>query len=264
MANRSGANSIPYWGVYATATGATGLPNVAGGTFQNGNVEAGDIAFVSGTALLYVCTTATPGAAVWSPVQPGTGFANTATAGPASAAGAATTALRSDATIPLSFVGDVQGDLAVRGAAAYQRLAAVAAGYVLQSAGVGQLPVWGLPGPTIATPQNLNASFSMTTVTSPTVISDPSAGNISVSGADSLTVDIYFNLIKTNAATTNKITVVCPVGWKINLGTVSTNFDLPLSATTGTQAFYTIHTDIANLRIWAHPNQGNSTNWGWG
>ncbi len=68
MAKRSGVNSIPFWGSFATAAQ---LPNVSGATLQSVQVDAGDQAYVSGTAAFYVCTTATVGAAVWARVGPG-------------------------------------------------------------------------------------------------------------------------------------------------------------------------------------------------
>jgi hypothetical protein len=41
------------------------LPNVAAAPIQLAVVAVGDVCFVTGTGLLYVCTTATVGAAVW-------------------------------------------------------------------------------------------------------------------------------------------------------------------------------------------------------
>ena len=70
MATRSGSNSIPFWGRFATAAL---LPNVAASPTQlpAGILETGDQAYVTGTSTFYVCTTATPGAAVWAPIAAG-------------------------------------------------------------------------------------------------------------------------------------------------------------------------------------------------
>lgn len=54
-------------GYYTVATTAN-LPNVSGSPTQTTALVAGDEAYVTGTAAKYVCTTATPGAAVWVPV----------------------------------------------------------------------------------------------------------------------------------------------------------------------------------------------------
>lgn len=261
MALRSGNNSVSYWGRYATAAGATGLPNTAGATVQTAFLETGDIAFVTGTGVLYVCTTATVGAAVWAAVP--MNFANTATAGPASAAGAAITALRSDATIPIAFGGDTQGDLPVRGAAAYERLVAVATGRVLQSGGVGALPAWGLPGPAIAVPNTFaSADFNISTLTSPTLIGQTTTAAVNLTNANSLTFDIMCVVVKTNAGT-NGITLKCPVGWNINGGTVSTDLLLP-SSNGAIQGIWWIHTDIAGLTLHVHPRNVNGALWWWG
>lgn len=58
----------PHWGEFGAAAQ---LPNVAGATIQNSNLSRGDIAY-SGTTL-YVCTTATRGAAVWAAIGSGGG-----------------------------------------------------------------------------------------------------------------------------------------------------------------------------------------------
>jgi hypothetical protein len=257
MALRSGSNSIAYWGRFATAAA---LPNVAASATQTAFLETGDTAFVTGTSVLYVCTTSTLNAAAWVALP--MNFANTATAGPAAAAGSAITALRSDVTIPIAFGGDTQGDLTVRGAAAYQRLAAAATGRVLTSAGVGQLPTWALPGPAVAPPNSFAADFAVTSVTAPQVKVTTAGGVVNISGADSLTYDIKFDLLKTNTGT-NKITAKCPVGWTINGGTVSTDSDLT-GSNAAAKGFYQYHTDIANLAIFVHPFQHNSSDWGWG
>jgi hypothetical protein len=70
MANRNGSNSIPFWGTYATAAV---LPNVAAAPTQTPQLQAGDQAYVSGVSGFFVCTTATPGAAVWVQLVSSTG-----------------------------------------------------------------------------------------------------------------------------------------------------------------------------------------------
>lgn len=69
MATRSPTEHHPHWGTYGSTAN---LPNVAGSPTQNGALEAGDIAFVSGAGL-YVCDSATLGAAVWSAAGGGGG-----------------------------------------------------------------------------------------------------------------------------------------------------------------------------------------------
>ena len=54
-------------GVFATLAD---LPNVLGSSTTRTSLEAGDIAYVSGDQILYVCTNPTPGAGVWVPVNP--------------------------------------------------------------------------------------------------------------------------------------------------------------------------------------------------
>lgn len=63
MATRSQVSSHPYWGLYASTAQ---LPNVSGASVQSANVQQGDTAAVGSS--LYVCTTATVGAAVWAEV----------------------------------------------------------------------------------------------------------------------------------------------------------------------------------------------------
>lgn len=71
-----------YWGIVATAAD---LPNVAGSPTQSAALNVGDQAYVSSSSLVYYCTNATLGAAVWqvfgqsgtytptvTPVTPGT------------------------------------------------------------------------------------------------------------------------------------------------------------------------------------------------
>lgn len=70
-------------------------------------------------------------------------FANTATVGSTAAAGAASTALRSDATIILSFASEARGDIIKRGASTWGRLAIGAAGKALVSDGTD--PSWDYP-----------------------------------------------------------------------------------------------------------------------
>jgi hypothetical protein len=69
MATRSPTAAHAYWGVFATTAD---LPNVAASPTQKGTLEAGDQAYVTGSGL-YVCTTATLGAAVWVLVGGGAG-----------------------------------------------------------------------------------------------------------------------------------------------------------------------------------------------
>lgn len=69
MATRSPTTFHPYWGAVATYAA---LPNVAGSPTQSATVQAGDQAYVVGDQVLYVCTNATLGAAVWSAAGPAT------------------------------------------------------------------------------------------------------------------------------------------------------------------------------------------------
>lgn len=66
MALRSPTEFHNYWGSFALYAN---LPNVAGSPTQNGNLEAGDTAYVPGSGIYY-CITPTLGAAVWG--LPGT------------------------------------------------------------------------------------------------------------------------------------------------------------------------------------------------
>jgi len=70
MATRSPTQYHNYWGAYTTE-GL--LPNVLGSPLQGPYLEVGDIAYVTGTQTLYVCTDATPNAAIWSSMA-GTGL----------------------------------------------------------------------------------------------------------------------------------------------------------------------------------------------
>lgn len=62
MATRSGSSHHSYWSAVADPTE---LPNVSGATIQDSAVEVGDTCFSISDSILYVCTTATVGAAVW-------------------------------------------------------------------------------------------------------------------------------------------------------------------------------------------------------
>ena len=64
MARRSPVNSPAhnFWGEYATTALLPGVPSA------EGNLQAGDTAYVSGTSSLYVCTDITPGSVVWSEI----------------------------------------------------------------------------------------------------------------------------------------------------------------------------------------------------
>lgn len=69
MANKS-TGIYGHFGNYAAAAQ---LPNVVGATVQTAELAVGDLASVAG--ILYVCTTATLGAAVWAVVGSGVGAA---------------------------------------------------------------------------------------------------------------------------------------------------------------------------------------------
>lgn len=262
MATRSGQNSIAYWGRYVSAAE---LPNVAGATVQlnPGVLETGDTAFVIGGAP-YVCTTATPGAAVWA-VYP-MNFANTATAGPAAAAGTAASALRSDATIPIAFGSDARGDLAVRGASNYQRLAIGASGRVLASDGTD--PSWTDPstllaGPFTKVPNSFSGDFNVATqVTSPIVLVTTAGGVVNMTNPNSLTKDVLIRVVKTNTGA-NGIVAKCPTGWNVDGGTVSTDKTI-VGSNFAAKAILWYHTDIANLTIYTHPITTNGAIWWFG
>ena len=64
MATRSPTPVHSYWG--NTFAAYAQLPNVAGATIQTANVEVGDTAYVPSDDMMYFCTVATLGAAVWS------------------------------------------------------------------------------------------------------------------------------------------------------------------------------------------------------
>lgn len=69
MANRS----TGIYGHFGSFSATNQLPNVAGAVVQSSEVQVGDLAAVSG--VLYICTTATLGAAVWAAVSPASGTA---------------------------------------------------------------------------------------------------------------------------------------------------------------------------------------------
>lgn len=69
MALRSPTPFHNFWG--ATFVSAADLPNVAASSTQNGNLEAGDFAYVTGDTTYYICTNATLNAAVWVQVTTG-------------------------------------------------------------------------------------------------------------------------------------------------------------------------------------------------
>ena len=71
MANRS----TGIYGHFGSFSATNQLPNVAGADVQTSEVQAGDLAAVAGA--LYICTTATLGAAVWAAVggSGGSGYA---------------------------------------------------------------------------------------------------------------------------------------------------------------------------------------------
>lgn len=71
MANRS----TGIYGHFGRYSSTAQLPNVAGADVQSAEVALGDIAVVGST--LYLCTTATLGAAVWAAVAAGGGVAAT-------------------------------------------------------------------------------------------------------------------------------------------------------------------------------------------
>lgn len=69
MSTRQKIQNVPRW---PTVTVTTSLPNVSGSPTQSSQLEVGDECYVSGTVnTLYVCTTATLGAAVWVPQTSG-------------------------------------------------------------------------------------------------------------------------------------------------------------------------------------------------
>lgn len=70
MATRNLVNNPPALPPVATPAD---LWNVSGSANQSGAVEAGDTCYVTGDALLYVCTDPTPGAGAWSAVGASTG-----------------------------------------------------------------------------------------------------------------------------------------------------------------------------------------------
>jgi hypothetical protein len=63
MATRSPIAFHAYWGIFATYGD---LPNVAGSPTQSSTLQTGDQAYVTADQMLYFCTKATLGAAVWS------------------------------------------------------------------------------------------------------------------------------------------------------------------------------------------------------
>lgn len=69
MALRSPTPFHNFWG--ATFASAADLPNVAASPTQNGNLEVGDFAYVTGDTTYYICTVATLNAAVWVQVTTG-------------------------------------------------------------------------------------------------------------------------------------------------------------------------------------------------
>jgi len=68
VAARSPTQPHSYWG--AGFASSAQLPNVAGSPLQRATLEDGDTAFIPSAGLLYVCTDATLGAAVWSAQAP--------------------------------------------------------------------------------------------------------------------------------------------------------------------------------------------------
>lgn len=62
MSTRSQIGQHHYWGNFLVDSQ---LPNVLGATVQNPALQTGDVAYVTGTPDLYVCTQATLGAAIW-------------------------------------------------------------------------------------------------------------------------------------------------------------------------------------------------------
>ncbi len=65
MALRQKIENVPRW---PTVLATADLPNVAGSPTQSSALQVGDECYVAGTVnALYVCTTATAGAAVWAP-----------------------------------------------------------------------------------------------------------------------------------------------------------------------------------------------------
>ena len=69
MALRSPTPFHNFWG--ATFASAADLPNVAASPTQNGNLEAGDFAYVAVDLTFYICTDSTLNAAVWVQVTTG-------------------------------------------------------------------------------------------------------------------------------------------------------------------------------------------------
>lgn len=69
MALRSPTPFHNFWG--ANFASAADLPNVSGSGTQNGNLEAGDFAYVPVDSTYYICTSATLGAATWVAVTTG-------------------------------------------------------------------------------------------------------------------------------------------------------------------------------------------------
>lgn len=63
MALKSPVAFHEYWGHIVDATE---LPNISGATIQDSSLQVGDIVWVSAETVLYQCTTATVGSAVWS------------------------------------------------------------------------------------------------------------------------------------------------------------------------------------------------------
>lgn len=77
MATRSPTEHHPYWGSVATPAL---LPNILGSPTQSSTLEVGDVACVDpggGQAEMYLCVTATLGAAVWTPLSLGSSAAPT-------------------------------------------------------------------------------------------------------------------------------------------------------------------------------------------
>jgi hypothetical protein len=63
VATRSPIDTHNHWGQYSTVAD---LPNISGAGVQDDALETGDTAFVTGTSALYVCVSATLGAAQWT------------------------------------------------------------------------------------------------------------------------------------------------------------------------------------------------------
>lgn len=202
----------------------------------------------------------------------------TGKAGPAAAMGVSARGIRSDATIPIAFGSDALGDLPVRAASAYARLAIGSTGQALIVS--GGTAIWG--GVAAAGIASGAVTFAKLDASALSVISDPpaaSTGDVVIDATASPRADYYMapagdqtfdptaasvsqaiRITKTSTST-HKLTIKVGAGASVagftikQAATINTNFDLPGSATNSATATsqWSLQIDLPNKTIWVSP-----------